>query len=93
MSDSVLPDVERNLASPEFRARLLSLLERHGIYRPSRTMLIAYRVDAARRLLDHRMSRSEVRDALQSRFGVSRRTAYRLIERALAYGYGQRRVR
>lgn len=83
-SDGVLLALEQHCLSndPEFHARLVSLLARVGLYAPSRSELILYRAQAARRMMTW-MSRSEVRDALQGRFGVSRRSAYRLIHMAL----------
>lgn len=81
--DAILDHVNSHLAHPEFRARLLGLLARAGLYQAPRAHLIHYRAEAAERMLASGLYRSQVRQALQERFGVSRRSAYRLIQRAL----------
>jgi len=53
------------------------------IYRCERNKIL---VSTATSLLTAGMGRSGTREALQERFGVSRRTAYRLIDEALARG-------
>ena len=80
--DHVLIAVEAQMTCPEFKARLLAMMARMGLYRVPRSSLIHYRTEAAITLLGGG-SRPETRDALQQRFGVSRRSAYRLIDRAL----------
>lgn len=83
MSVELLPHIETGLkADPEFSARLLAMLARLGLYQPPRAQLIQYRMESALKLLAT-MPRCETREALQHRFGVSRRTAYRLMDRAI----------
>lgn len=83
MSIELLPHIESSLqADPEFSARLLAMLARLGLYQPPRARLIQYRMESAGKLMAV-MPRCEAREALQHRFGVSRRTAYRLMDRAL----------
>lgn len=86
--DTVLCQVEANMTTPEFKARLFGLLGRLGLYRIPRTSLIHYRTETAVKLLADG-SRPDTRDALQQRFGVSRRSAYRLIARALDMRQGR----
>lgn len=74
--------IEACLDSPEFKARLLSVLAKNGIYRPCKADLIYYRAETASRLLRQGMMRIEARRALSERFGVSQATAYRLIDLA-----------
>jgi hypothetical protein len=76
-ADIVLMGVERLAADPEFTARLLRLLERRGLARPEPGAIRRQRALAARRLLAGGMGTAETVKALQSRFGVSRATAYR----------------
>ncbi len=80
--NTILTSIEAQIASPEFKARLLAVLARHGLYHPPRSSLIHYRAEAAAKMLSGH-SRPETRDALRERFGVSRRSAYRLISRAI----------
>jgi hypothetical protein len=85
MTVALLPMIESGLkADPEFTARLFALLARHGLYHPPRAALIRYRSESALKLLAQGQTRAETREALQERFGVSRRTAYRLMDRALS---------
>jgi hypothetical protein len=81
--DHLLDAVATAVDDPEFRARLFGVLARAGLYHPPRAHLIHYRAQAAEKLLSSGQMRPQVREALQVRFGVSRRSAYRLIERAL----------
>lgn len=81
--DAILIGIERALPDPEFKARLFALLARAGLYRPSRSSLIAYRAQTAQKLIEQGTCRAQTRESLRERFGVSRRTAYRLIGRAL----------
>jgi len=86
--DTLLHAVESSIASPEFKARLLSMLARNGLYRAPRSSLLHYRAQVAVKLMES-APRPEVRDSLQQRFGVSRRSAYRLICRALDVRQGK----
>lgn len=86
--DTLLQGVERFIESPEFKARLLSILARQGLYHAPRSSLIHYRAQVAVKLMES-ASRPEVRNSLQQRFGVSRRSAYRLICRALEVRQGK----
>lgn len=86
--DTILQAVEVSISSPEFKARLLSMLARRGLYRAPRDSLLHYRAQVAVKLMES-ASRPEVRDSLQQRFGVSRRSAYRLICRAIDVRQGK----
>ena len=86
--DHIMRVVEASISSPEFKARLLSMLARNGLYRAPRSSLLHYRAQVAVKLMESG-SRPEVRDSLQQRFGVSRRSAYRLICRALDVRQGK----
>ena len=86
--DNVLQTVESSMSCPEFKARLLAMLGRMGLYRVPRASLIHYRTEVAVKLLAD-ADRPETRDALQSRFGISRRSAYRIISRALDMRQGR----
>jgi len=86
--DHVLQSVESSMSCPEFKARLLAMLGRLGLYRVPRANLIHYRTEVAVKLLAD-ADRPETRDALQSRFGISRRSAYRIISRALDMRQGR----
>lgn len=81
--DDALRQVETLIAEPEFKARLLSLLSRSGLASLPRAHVIHYRAETARSILSGGNTQSETRDALCQRFGISRRTAYRLIASAL----------
>jgi len=86
--DHTLRAVEASMSCPEFKARLLSMLARMGLYRAPRSSLLHYRAQVAVKLMES-ASRPEVRDSLQQRFGVSRRSAYRLICRAIDVRQGK----
>lgn len=89
MTETLLQDVEASLSSPEFKARLFAILARAGLYRPNRASLIHYRAQTAQKLIEQGSCRADTRETLQTRFGVSRRTAYRLINRAIDMRQGR----
>ena len=79
MNDNeALAFLERAAASPRVAAGLLDLVLGHVV------AVRRYRVEVARRLVRDGMPRREAREVLQRRFGVSRRTAYRLLDAAHA---------
>ena len=83
ITDDLLRAIEASIGEPEFKARLLALLNRRGLVRAPKAATLHYQVETAGRLLEHGTC-AEARTALQERFGVSRRTAYRLLARAMA---------
>jgi hypothetical protein len=80
--DATLIHIEASLASDEFKARLFALLARRGLYRVRRDTLQYHRAEAVASLFAQGLSRAEVRDITMERFGVSRRSAYRLQQRS-----------
>ncbi|MDP2811775.1 MAG: hypothetical protein Q8O34_16680 [Rhodocyclaceae bacterium] len=87
--DSVLTGIEAHLPSSEFKARLLAIMARCGLYSPPRASLLHYRAEAAASLLIGGHARPDAREILRVRFGVSRRTAYRLLDRGLNLRQGR----
>jgi hypothetical protein len=80
----LLSTVSREIRSDAlFRYALLMDLKLAGVFHIDRRAVIAMRIDAAGKMLAAKMTRPEARQALQERFGVSRRTAYNLIDSAL----------
>lgn len=65
------------------RFLVLKELRRLGVWHIDRAALLAARVQEAVKLLGTGMSRAEARAVLMERLGVSRRTAYKLLEIAL----------
>lgn len=83
MTNDLIVEVRKHLQDAEFLARLLSVLADSGHIKPAFNELMHYRVRAAVKMLASGMARNEVRDALMARFGVSYKTAYRLINKAI----------
>ncbi len=81
--DEIITKLPALLGDNYFRYRVLLTLQRLGIWHVDRGAIIAMRVHVAATLLSDGMPRSEAREALQVRFGVSRRSAYRLLDKAL----------
>lgn len=71
-----------NAKNPEIRLMVLRGLQRSGLVRPSRSEIRYWRVAAAAQLLASGATRAEAMAALRERFGVSARTAYRLLAEA-----------
>lgn len=87
--EHILCQVEANMTTPEFKARLFALLARMGLYRVPRSHLIHYRAEAAVKLINSGIGRAAARDALRETFGISRASAYRLLHRALDMRQGR----
>lgn len=83
MNINLISEVRKNLQDIEFLAHLLSVLSDSGYIKPACNELMYYRVMAVAKMLKSGMARNEVRDALMERFGVSYKTAYRLINKAM----------
>ena len=83
MNAELISEIRKHLQDAEFLARLLSVLSDCGYIKPACNELMYYRTKAAAKMLDAGMARNEVRDALMARFGVSYKTAYRLINKAI----------
>lgn len=64
-------------------ALTLQVLQQSGILPASNLPEQILRIEQAVKMLDSGMSRSEIRDALQARYGICRMSAYRVIARAL----------
>lgn len=83
----ILAVIRAEIGDPLFRYNLLTELRtelrKSGIWHIDRQAILAQRASVAAKLIGEGMKRPEVRQALQERFGVSRRTAYNLIDRAL----------
>ena len=65
-----------------FRARLVALMVRAGLYH-ARSAAVMKRAHAAAVMLDSGSRRNAAQGMLRERYGVSRSTAYRSIEKAL----------
>lgn len=65
-----------------FRARLVALMVRAGLYH-ARSAVVMQRAQAAAAMLDAGSRRNEAQGALRERYGISRSTAYRSLEKAL----------
>lgn len=77
--DEILFQLPAMLRDGMFRYRLVQTLRRSGIRFDDRCAETACRRHLAAQLLASGMSRSDARQALQERLGVSRRTAYYLL--------------
>ena len=75
-ADEAIQIIERAADDPRVAAKLLDFVLGHE------AAVRRYRVEVARRLVRDGMHRREAREVLQIRFGVSRRTAYRLLDAA-----------
>lgn len=77
--DTLLVNVERSLAHPEFKARLALILQRSGLADVPRSHVRHYQVATAAQMLTQGLSRADASVHLCTRFGITRRTAYRLL--------------
>ena len=71
-----------------FRARLVALMVRAGLYQ-ARSAVVMQRAHAAAVMLDSGSPRNEAQGMLCERYGISRATAYRSLEKALDIRQGK----
>lgn len=84
--ENVLEHLDKLLELPDFRTRLLAILATRGLFRPSRSSVMRYRVEVTRSMLAAGWLRRDVQCAIRQRFGISRTQAYVLISKALEKG-------
>lgn len=87
--DEAISHVEALLAtSYAFRARMLALLVRSGLYRGNRSHEVMQRAVVAAGMLDAGSQRNLAQAMLRERYGISRATAYRTLDKALEIRQG-----
>jgi hypothetical protein len=81
--DETLSHVESLLRDNHvFRSRLVALMVRAGLYH-ARSAVVMQRAHAASCMLDAGSRRNDAQLVLRERYGISRSTAYRSLEKAL----------
>lgn len=79
----LISEVKKRIEDDDFKALLLSTLAKSRLIRESIDVIRHYRIKTAISLLESGMRRSEVVQALITRLGVSRKTAYNIINAAI----------
>lgn len=83
MTDKLIQEVQTRMSDAEFRAELLTLLQKSRIIRESIQDVQHYRTEVAAKMLCSGMPRNEIVTSMCERFNLSRATSYRLIDKAL----------
>lgn len=83
MKDDLIDQVQARMSDAEFKATLLTLLQKSRIIRESIQDIQHYRTQAAVKMMSAGMPRNEIAHALQKRFGLSRSRSYVYIKQAI----------
>lgn len=83
MTDKLIQEVQTRMSDAEFRAELLTLLQKSRIIRESIQDIQYYRTEVAAKMFCSGMPRNEIVTSMCQRFNLSRATSYRLVDKAL----------